>query len=172
MNRSTCFLRRGTRIVSKSKNPLPHRTFLTSLCVRTISQHNALPHSRLDCASQISCPQCRHRTFATSSGTKASLVPPTHIRNLAIIAHVDHGKTTLVDGLLRQSSTKINSGEQRVMDRNELEKERGITILSKCTSIVWDDPRNEQRYQLNIVDTPGRSENCSLCLLKCIVFVT
>ena len=76
------------------------------------------------------------------------------IRNIAIIAHVDHGKTTLVDELLKQSGT-FSSHEQpqeRVMDSNELEKERGITILSKNTAIQWQD------YHINIVDTPGHAD--------------
>jgi len=79
-----------------------------------------------------------------------------NIRNIAIIAHVDHGKTTLVDQLLRQSGTlkqKIGAkNEPLVMDSNELERERGITILSKNTSILWND------YKINIVDTPGHAD--------------
>ncbi|MCG8382454.1 MAG: translational GTPase TypA [Gammaproteobacteria bacterium] len=77
-----------------------------------------------------------------------------NLRNIAIIAHVDHGKTTLVDQLLQQSGTLGERAEpqERVMDSNDLEKERGITILSKNTSIVWGD------YQINIVDTPGHAD--------------
>lgn len=76
------------------------------------------------------------------------------LRNIAIIAHVDHGKTTLVDKLLRQSGTLGDRGAQveRVMDSNELERERGITILSKNTAIEW------KGYRINIVDTPGHAD--------------
>ncbi len=76
------------------------------------------------------------------------------LRNIAIIAHVDHGKTTLVDAMLRQSGTfRVNQQvAERVMDSNELEKERGITILAKCTSVVWKGTR------INIVDTPGHAD--------------
>ena len=76
------------------------------------------------------------------------------LRNIAIIAHVDHGKTTLVDQLLRQSGTLVSHGEitDRVMDSNELERERGITILAKNTAITW------QGWRINIVDTPGHAD--------------
>ncbi|KPJ94960.1 MAG: GTP-binding protein TypA [Gammaproteobacteria bacterium SG8_15] len=76
------------------------------------------------------------------------------LRNIAIIAHVDHGKTTLVDKLLQQSGTLVSRGDaqERVMDSNDLEKERGITILAKNTAIKWND------YRINIVDTPGHAD--------------
>ncbi len=77
-----------------------------------------------------------------------------NLRNIAIIAHVDHGKTTLVDAMLRQSGV-FRENEQlieQVMDSNTLERERGITILAKNTAVVFDDLR------INIVDTPGHAD--------------
>mgnify|MGYP005990932571 FL=1 len=77
-----------------------------------------------------------------------------NLRNIAIIAHVDHGKTTLVDKLLDQSGTlgRRDEGAERVMDSNDQEKERGITILAKNTAITWND------YRINIIDTPGHAD--------------
>lgn len=78
----------------------------------------------------------------------------TDFRNVAIIAHVDHGKTTLIDAMLHQSGT-FRSNQQvetRVMDSNDLEKERGITILAKCTSLMWKDQK------INVIDTPGHAD--------------
>lgn len=95
-----------------------------------------------------------------------------HLRNIAIIAHVDHGKTTLVDCLLRQSGTFDARKEvvERVMDSNDLERERGITILAKNTGIRWKD------YRINIVDTPGHADfggevERVLSMVDCVLLV-
>jgi GTP-binding protein len=75
------------------------------------------------------------------------------IRNIAIIAHVDHGKTTLVDQLLQQSGTlKALEGQELIMDNNDQERERGITIYAKNTAVLWKGQR------INIVDTPGHAD--------------
>ena len=77
------------------------------------------------------------------------------LRNVAIIAHVDHGKTTLVDALLRQSKAKLNkdmAARELIMDSNELERERGITIFSKNASVNWEGTK------INIIDTPGHAD--------------
>ena len=77
-----------------------------------------------------------------------------NIRNIAIIAHVDHGKTTLVDKLLQQAGTldSRTAPTERIMDSNDIERERGITILAKNTALDWDG------YRINIIDTPGHAD--------------
>ncbi len=96
--------------------------------------------------------KCQYLIMTTSSRSD--------LRNIAIIAHVDHGKTTLVDQLLSQSGTLGSRADapERVMDSNELEKERGITILSKNTAINWHHAKQNQDYRINIVDTPGHAD--------------
>src|ERR1039458_8882826 len=93
-------------------------------------------------------------THAVSPNRKGNAVLSKSLRNIAIIAHVDHGKTTLVDAMLNQSGTfRANEAHvERVMDSNELERERGITILAKNTAIFYHD------IKVNIVDTPGHSD--------------
>jgi hypothetical protein len=105
---------------------------------------------------------------------RARPVMTAKLRNIAIIAHVDHGKTTLVDQLLRQSGTLDARTEQgeRLMDSNAIEKERGITILAKNTAIRWHD------YRINIVDTPdtptsaARSSACCRWSTRCCCWST
>src|SRR5262249_16947409 len=87
-------------------------------------------------------------------GTRSPKEAEMNLRNIAIIAHVDHGKTTLVDALLKQAGAfrENQRVEAQALDSNDLERERGITILAKCTSILWQGTR------INIVDTPGHAD--------------
>ncbi|MHB1119108.1 MAG: translational GTPase TypA [Bellilinea sp.] len=88
------------------------------------------------------------------------MIERTDLRNIAIIAHVDHGKTTLVDGLLRQARVfrENQTVQERIMDSKDLERERGITILAKNTAITIPDPQTGQLVKINIVDTPGHAD--------------
>ncbi|KAJ6332023.1 hypothetical protein OIU76_010410 [Salix suchowensis] len=107
--------------------------------------------SRLSFHSPI---KCSVSTETSTTGTRSQLMRRGDVRNIAIVAHVDHGKTTLVDAMLRQSKVFRDNQfvQERIMDSNDLERERGITILSKNTSITYKDTK------INIIDTPGHSD--------------
>ncbi len=113
---------------------------------------------RSDCGSGRTPPQPALPPSQSVRISATQKTPPEQslmdIRNVAIIAHVDHGKTTLVDCLLKQSGTFRENQQvaERAMDSNDLERERGITILAKATSVVWKGTR------VNIVDTPGHAD--------------
>ena len=84
----------------------------------------------------------------------------TDLRNIAIIAHVDHGKTTLIDSMLRQAKIfrENQRVQERIMDSSDLERERGITILAKNTAISIPNPKTGELVKINIVDTPGHAD--------------
>src|SRR5512138_657204 len=88
------------------------------------------------------------------------LVQRKDLRNIAIIAHVDHGKTTLVDGMLKQTRVfrENQAVGERILDSNDLERERGITILAKNTAVLYASPVSGQTVKINIVDTPGHAD--------------
>eukprot|EP00461_Guttulinopsis_vulgaris_P002722 UN02723 len=94
----------------------------------------------------------------SSQGVDETKISNLNMRNVAIIAHVDHGKTTLVDSILKVGGTESKSGEVRLMDSNTLERERGITILAKSTSVIYDSQKDGKQYQINLVDTPGHAD--------------
>src|SRR5690242_19835349 len=113
-----------------------------------------LPAEKRVGATAVAMLHCNIASKRLHGGSNFSGKIRMNLRNVAIIAHVDHGKTTLVDQLFRQSGTFRDNQrvEERAMDSNDLEKERGITILAKCTSVEWHGTH------INIVDTPGHAD--------------
>ncbi|WCJ33483.1 50S ribosomal subunit assembly factor BipA [Euphorbia peplus] len=129
----------------------------TQLFNFTSSSSSSLTRPSLSCRSRapsIKCSASGATTEALPEEKKTQLVRRGDIRNIAIVAHVDHGKTTLVDAMLKQAKVFRDNQfvQERIMDSNDLERERGITILSKNTSITYKDTK------INIIDTPGHSD--------------
>jgi len=117
---------------------------------------------------------CRHQSTVAAEAPAESSSPAIaaeNIRNVAVIAHVDHGKTTLVDALIRQSGVFRDEAQQqeageRVMDREDQERERGITILAKNLAVVYDG------HKLNILDTPGHAGKWTFDCARTICLAT
>lgn len=129
-------------------NQLHKRTLSPSLFIKTPFNF----HSRNSARTSIKCSVSG--AMETTTEKKSQLVRRRDVRNIAIVAHVDHGKTTLVDAMLKQAKVFRDNQfvQERIMDSNDLERERGITILSKNTSITYKDTK------INIIDTPGHSD--------------
>ncbi len=146
-------LARSYSISNNNNNKL-----FTSSLNSNINSSNTNPFSRTKTNNKLNSLYSHNpsiKNFCDSSNVDEDLLTiktndPTKFRNIAIIAHVDHGKTTLVDCMLQQSG--VNISNERAMDSNELEQERGITILSKCTGISYNG------FKINIVDTPGHQD--------------
>src|SRR6478609_8786572 len=150
-------MRIGPRAVSK--------TAVSDMCgtsggnEEAYASQRAVPAPGYTCRLLIAPDVPSRRAFSLLRASMSSNDSVERLRNIAIVAHVDHGKTTLVDQLLKQSGTLNERAvvPDRVMDSNDLEKERGITILSKNTAIRWTDPQGET-WRINIVDTPGHAD--------------
>ncbi|KAI8925497.1 hypothetical protein BC831DRAFT_460567 [Entophlyctis helioformis] len=129
--------------------PAAHSLAAAAACARLPALRLSLPAAH---PAPVRTPAAAQRRAFSASAVRLSIPDLDKIRNIAIIAHVDHGKTSLVDQLLRQSGSAVVETDSRVMDSNELEKERGITILSKSTAVSY------KGHRINIVDTPGHAD--------------
>ncbi|KMS95632.1 hypothetical protein BVRB_006430 [Beta vulgaris subsp. vulgaris] len=138
-------------LASKLPNQLLNCSALSSASLTKKSQVSHVQQRSFGASVQCSA---AGTTAATPSEKKGQLMRRNDIRNIAIVAHVDHGKTTLVDAMLKQAKVFRDNQQvqERIMDSNDLERERGITILSKNTSIAYKDTK------INIIDTPGHSD--------------
>lgn len=140
---NTNYINKTSSNITSFKNPF--------LSLNSLSKLKFCTQTTINASNPSTDPNADTSTKEEQDLKTIKNMDPTKIRNIAIIAHVDHGKTTLVDCLLSQSGVNI-TGSERAMDSNELEQERGITILSKCTSISY------KGYKINIVDTPGHQD--------------
>lgn len=134
----------------RAASPPPHTSCINRLHLDNMLSRSCLPTLARARSGQRSFLQRNAPVLARAFATDYSAVTAENIRNVAIVAHVDHGKTTLVDQLLKHGGNTLS--EERVMDSIDLERERGITIMSKCTRVEYNG------HVLNIVDTPGHAD--------------
>lgn len=138
--------------------------FANQMLAKARHVHRALLASRCSAAaaaavrplSSSAAPPQPPAAVAPAADVHFHDIPVSHIRNFSIIAHVDHGKSTLADRLLEMTgAVKQNSGKHQILDSLQVEQERGITVKAQTASLLYTEPRTGQTYLLNLIDTPG-----------------